>query len=213
MTIRCSTLCLSFALTFFSYTARAADDEYIMSSDEVYKIQTILIEKGYGIGFDLPDGKLGAKTRAAIAAIQKDAGFPPTGYLDAAQFKQLAATKIPTDYLWGAIGASTDGEYTAVWGRKSGIAAYKEALAGCRKNSNEPSDCIAAISNELPNKKIRWLAAVRCENSDFSRISINSGYSPTEAEEKSYRSSEEDGFNRSGCKIIALIATDGSHQK
>jgi localization factor PodJL len=51
------------------------------------QVQRSLKERGYYQG--AVDGIMGARTRAAIAAFQRDANMEPTGRLDAATLTQL----------------------------------------------------------------------------------------------------------------------------
>jgi peptidoglycan hydrolase-like protein with peptidoglycan-binding domain len=59
--------------------------------DPVKGAQRALKERGYDIGE--PDGKLGAKTHAAVRAFQKDEGLKVTGRLDPETMKRLRAGK------------------------------------------------------------------------------------------------------------------------
>jgi hypothetical protein len=57
-------------------TAWPTDDPGL-SRAEMLQLQKLLIARGYDIGE--PDGKIGPKTRAAIADAERRAGLPPSG--------------------------------------------------------------------------------------------------------------------------------------
>ncbi|MGD9915546.1 MAG: peptidoglycan-binding protein, partial [Rhizobiaceae bacterium] len=56
----------------------------------IQNIQALLNKNGYDAGG--ADGKMGAKTKAAIAAYQKDNGMEPTGEVDEALVRKLLAS-------------------------------------------------------------------------------------------------------------------------
>src|SRR4029079_1942798 len=50
-----------------------------LSSAEIRRVQTVLLEKGYEVEVD---GRLGPKTRHALISFQRDQGFQATGQID-----------------------------------------------------------------------------------------------------------------------------------
>ena len=57
------------------------------NAPQIVQVQSLLNELGYSSGS--ADGQVGAKTRNAIIAFEKDNGFPETGRINSALVKQL----------------------------------------------------------------------------------------------------------------------------
>jgi peptidoglycan hydrolase-like protein with peptidoglycan-binding domain len=214
---------IAFALMFFhAHPVFAGDDDiYEMAPSEVYQVQVILIERGYAYRyFNLPDGKFGSKTRQAIADLQKDNGLPATGYLTEGQFSGLIKLGVPNDFMWAAVSASTDAAYQAVWNAHSGIDAFTQAVQGCRKRTRYPDKCSTVTKFRTPeyarDHGPGWVAAVKCDTStettDWDGIAVVSGNSKEKAIEAAYQEEASDGFDRSRCRLLVAVATDGSHQ-
>ena len=62
-------------------------DDVPMSRQDVIEMQTLLRDKGFDAGE--PDGVIGAKTRSAVRAYQRDKGLPADGYPSALILKHL----------------------------------------------------------------------------------------------------------------------------
>lgn len=58
-----------------------------LSRGDIHALQTLLNSRGLDAG--VPDGVLGAKTRAAVRAFQKTVGIPPDGYATKALIQRL----------------------------------------------------------------------------------------------------------------------------
>ncbi len=206
--------CASCVMMFFITSAHAADDEYHMSAEEVHTIQSLLFENGY-MDAGLPNGKLGPQTREMIAAFQVDREWPETGYLTEEQYLEILAGGSPSDWAWGAVSASYDSKHFAVSNQTSGVAAYRAVEQSCRKHSSQPGPCMS-LATWTDKESVGWIAAVLCKEvlngKAFSAVSIISNESEGEAVEEAIGVAVDDGFSRSACQLLAVIASDGSHQ-
>jgi peptidoglycan lytic transglycosylase B len=61
--------------------------EPVLSRDDRLQLQQLLARRGYDVGE--PDGRLGAKTRAAIRQFQARSGRVPDGFASMALLEQL----------------------------------------------------------------------------------------------------------------------------
>jgi peptidoglycan hydrolase-like protein with peptidoglycan-binding domain len=76
----------------------------IQMGEDVYALQTALIECGYAPG--TPDGQLGSKTRAAILAAQKEFALKADGDRDDSRSFAGSASRSPTRATRARIGIS-----------------------------------------------------------------------------------------------------------
>ena len=162
----------------------AKSEEALLTSDEIYMAQTILFENGY-VNVGLPDGVMGPNTREAIRLWQELNGHPMTGLLTNEQVKELADQGIPTDLTWGALSLSVDGQFgTNPWS-KSGVAAYRAALAECQAFSELPHKCTTGAV-WADQEADGWIAGYWCEAGDYSFVSVSIGISKEVALQSAY---------------------------
>lgn len=203
------------ALLFFFIVAPVAHAQQAnLTTDEVLAIQHKLFEYGYSM-VGIPDGKIGPNTREAISKWQERKGLAVTGVLTREEADFLISLDFPTGWLWGALSASTDDAYQAYWNYSSGVAAYKDALVGCRNRSNSPQKC-AVVAGFADEDGPSWLAAVRCNQDEGAvkrvGIAITSSPSRERAIENAFNAEIMEGYYRGNCWLLALIAADGSHE-
>jgi peptidoglycan hydrolase-like protein with peptidoglycan-binding domain len=65
-------------------------DERVLSSAERYELQQLLVGQGFDIGGE-PNGRINARTRAALKRYQVAAGLVPDGFATAGLLERLRA--------------------------------------------------------------------------------------------------------------------------
>jgi membrane-bound lytic murein transglycosylase B len=70
------------------FVQRWPRDEPVLSSAERYELQQLLVGRGFDIGGE-PNGRIGAKTRAALRKFQVSRGLVPDGFASAAVLSRL----------------------------------------------------------------------------------------------------------------------------
>jgi peptidoglycan hydrolase-like protein with peptidoglycan-binding domain len=78
-----------------------------LSSDQIRRVQVVLIEKGFDIGE--PDGLLGPRTKQALISFQRQQGFAATGQIDSRTVTALGLSNM-TGQRGGAAQPSTSGQ-------------------------------------------------------------------------------------------------------
>lgn len=192
----------------------ASASEEIRDREKVLRVQTILYEWNWGDDEAVPDGLIGPKTRNMIRAYQEARELPVTGILSPALHQYLVENYEPDkDVRWGAISASTDRAYYAVWNYSTRKQAYQDALRGCRQRSSRPSYCSTVVNPDWGDDDEQWIAATHCRKRGQSRVSLVSRSTLRETTERAYEYATEDGtYTHSMCRILVTIAADGSHE-
>jgi hypothetical protein len=114
----------------------------------------------------------------------------------------------------GAVSASIEGAYHAVWNNPSAMNAYETAESECLKLADE---CTTLASRG-------WIVAGNCERVSYfttngtkyektsHAVFIKPGMTQEEALEGFFQEAANSDYSRSHCKILAMIAGDGSHE-
>lgn len=195
-------------------TPSFADDEYAMDAKQITQAQTILVNLGQQKG-TLPDGKMSDKTRDAIKGWQLDMKHPQTGNLTREEFDLLMQTDLNKyERIWSGVGASTDGVFVEVHGKKTGMEALSGALKGCRARSSEPEKCSTATG--YGDKNGSWPStAYYCKRKEgtmtYTHVYTISRATYEASLVRFQEAAKGDSFSSNMCRV--LIAIDGTGKR
>jgi hypothetical protein len=192
----------------------AQEAPYDLSADDISRVQTALIEC-WGDDIGLPDGKLGRKTKAAIAQYTSEEP------LNKERFDSLVAGCPDVKYSFAAASIGTDGEYSAVFGYNSGVDALRASIEGCRNKSAHPDSCISMLAptktagfhwveQGLGDKKPKvGIAIAECNRGQRKHVFLTRGPFKETAKAYSYDEFAAKGYKRSECRILASLDAFG----
>lgn len=171
-----------------------------MSPDEVFRIQTILIEC-HQANLGLPDGVLGTKTKAAIENWY-------SLVFNKEKFEELAKGCSGERRAYAAASIARDGVINTLSDYTSGVAALRAILDACRKRSTEPDTCSGMVATRF--KRVNHfigtaIAVARCNKENGVWTFMNRGPEKEGALAYLIVDIYEKGLTEQDCEIVFAI--------